>query len=967
MTALIEKASKKLQTWATMGPVKSLMHQSEIKEEIDSLHRDVDTCAHRFNIATHAGLHRNNNMALLREKDNADLRESLQRVLETVEGLKEIVATPGPGVQNIVQTIQEELQQPIDSLQERETLRQGMLQIYRQTKVLPPGNDLTGQVEKTSDQPVASGGDNDVYTGMWLGQFKVALKLYRALNRTPTARKRFEREVGLWRELQHPNICRLYGIVRLKDVIYSVSSWMENGDALSYINSTEQIIDRMGLLMDVQSGMEYLHTRNIVHGDLRAVNILIDDRGRACISDFGLSKVLEDVDRGSITSHHTEGAVRWHARELVAGDNDESSPISPETDVWSFGMLCLEIMTGERPYAHRRRDAEVIADLLSKRLPPRPVEQAVQTRGLTDDLWNMMLSCWSLDPRNRPRMKLIRVTMQMCMRGMVRPGIQLSKSPQPILAPLLSPTEPPTLHHIPPTRSATVEVKDQEEDILSFYDRIDFGDPSDLDTRLGLNAPGWDNRRLQSAPAEVSGFDQSEGENSCSSISSSLPSSVNSPMLRTRTPSFSSSVPIGPSPLLDFHGLDTKVVVRRNLEGRLLRATLAGLVEELLAHSQGYAEHDEFQDIFLTSYYLFNPKPEPLRDVIRLLLLRQTRAENDPSVLVEERVAIRHDIFSFLRKMLVERHGNAIDIPVLEDLRIFLESVTSPSSFVALAKDLSASIEALVRERKQTQLRSSTIASLGTRSIRQSEIEPDKLAFAMMLLEGNIYKRITPTDCVLYLMDQDSPTSIFHARILNNKIVNWVKRAILLPDQTSDRADTLRFFINTAFECRKLRNFSSMSAILAATNSPAISRLKKTVECLEGEPIVLETQTKLSAILNPNNNHHAYKELLPSVKHHCVPWLAVHLKDMKTFLQEHDREFMEGGQRLINFELYRALSEKISEILQYQGKHRDLDSAIVNFEPLTYLEGEVANTSLDADAEAALEARSEELLTLENS
>lgn len=48
---------------------------------------------------------------------------------------------------------------------------------------------------------------------------------------------------------------------------------MNNGDALTYINSTEEVIDRVRLLMDVQSGMEYLHRRNIVHGDLRAVRI----------------------------------------------------------------------------------------------------------------------------------------------------------------------------------------------------------------------------------------------------------------------------------------------------------------------------------------------------------------------------------------------------------------------------------------------------------------------------------------------------------------------------------------------------------------------------------------------------------------------------------------------------------------------------------------------------------------------
>lgn len=85
-------------------------------------------------------------------------------------------------------------------------------------------------------------------------------------------------------------------------------------------------------------------------------------------------------------------------------------------------MLCLEIMTGERPYAHRRRDAEVIADLLSMRLPPLPIEQVVQTRGLSDDLWKMMLSCWNFDPRKRPDMKSIRTTMQSNMAGMVSPG-----------------------------------------------------------------------------------------------------------------------------------------------------------------------------------------------------------------------------------------------------------------------------------------------------------------------------------------------------------------------------------------------------------------------------------------------------------------------------------------------------------------------------------------------------------------
>lgn len=70
---------------------------------------------------------------------------------------------------------------------------------------------------------------------------------------------------------------------------------MKNGSALKYINSTEEVIDRMIILGDVASGLEYLHARHIVHGDLRAANVLISDDGRACITDFGLSSLIEVV------------------------------------------------------------------------------------------------------------------------------------------------------------------------------------------------------------------------------------------------------------------------------------------------------------------------------------------------------------------------------------------------------------------------------------------------------------------------------------------------------------------------------------------------------------------------------------------------------------------------------------------------------------------------------------------------
>ena len=114
----------------------------------------------------------------------------------------------------------------------------------------------------------------------------------------------------------------------------------------------------------------------------------------------------------------------------------ELPPASPPTDVWSFGMLCLEIMTGQRPYAHRKKDTDVVQELIKYRLPPRPQGEEVLSRGLTDDLWLLMLSCWHLNPERRPTMGHIRIQMlRLSESPLVLPGtfaVQLHCSSLPL-------------------------------------------------------------------------------------------------------------------------------------------------------------------------------------------------------------------------------------------------------------------------------------------------------------------------------------------------------------------------------------------------------------------------------------------------------------------------------------------------------------------------------------------------------
>ena len=106
--------------------------------------------------------------------------------------------------------------------------------------------------------------------------------------------------------------------------------------------------------------------------------------------------------------------MRWQARELVV-DADEIGhhvSVSTATDIWSFGMTCLEILTGNRPYENRERDGKVIADLLAKKLPDRPSSEDVIYRGLTDSMWAFLLSVWNWDPSNRPSMTEVRAMLR---------------------------------------------------------------------------------------------------------------------------------------------------------------------------------------------------------------------------------------------------------------------------------------------------------------------------------------------------------------------------------------------------------------------------------------------------------------------------------------------------------------------------------------------------------------------------
>jgi len=205
----------------------------------------------------------------------------------------------------------------------------------------------------------------------------------------------------VWARLRHPHILPLVGICTLTDdMTYMISPWMHHGDIQSYLKRHPDV-DRLSLLVQVGEGLEYLHTKSIVHGDVRGPNVLISESGEACLADFGLSKPDEQGLYSYSTKFHTSGNQRWMAPELLLNETVRTTT----TDVFSFGRLIIEVLTGEHPFPDLN-EYQAISPIVKGALPNRPTGKAV-ARGLDNTVWALVKDCCSFKPHRRPTISVV--------------------------------------------------------------------------------------------------------------------------------------------------------------------------------------------------------------------------------------------------------------------------------------------------------------------------------------------------------------------------------------------------------------------------------------------------------------------------------------------------------------------------------------------------------------------------------
>ncbi|KAJ7646808.1 kinase-like domain-containing protein [Roridomyces roridus] len=283
--------------------------------------------------------------------------------------------------------------------------------------------------------PTCVGGFADVFRACH-GNKPVALKQMRYLLQKEELRRvnlRFCREALLWRELHHPYILPFVGIYRDSTVsLCMVSPWMEHGTVLAYLKEHgHSNVDK--LLFEAAQGLHYLHSQDIVHGDLRGANILIKEDCSACLSDFGLSSFTNLT--ASLRNSTGGGSIYWMAPELIYPERfGLAFSRTPASDVYAFACVCVELYTLRHPFGNLKETAALLAVINGER-PERPSGEPA----MSNMLWKFVSSYWVEDPVKRP-------TTAVVARNMAWPILRQQKAlppPPDVLEPSSSATLTP--------------------------------------------------------------------------------------------------------------------------------------------------------------------------------------------------------------------------------------------------------------------------------------------------------------------------------------------------------------------------------------------------------------------------------------------------------------------------------------------------------------------------------------------
>nr|XP_004231067.1 serine/threonine-protein kinase STY46 isoform X1 [Solanum lycopersicum] len=235
---------------------------------------------------------------------------------------------------------------------------------------------------------IASGSYGDLYKGTYCSQ-EVAIKILKSERLNTELQTEFAQEVYIMRKVRHKNVVQFIGACTSPPNLCIVTEYMSGGSVYDYLHKQRgsfKLPTVLKVAIDVSKGMNYLHQNNIIHRDLKAANLLMDENEVVKVADFGVARVKAQT--GVMTAE--TGTYRWMAPEVI-----EHKPYDHKADVFSFGVVLWELLTGKIPYEYLT-PLQAAIGVVQKGLRPTIPKHT------PPKLADLLETCWQQDPTSRP-------------------------------------------------------------------------------------------------------------------------------------------------------------------------------------------------------------------------------------------------------------------------------------------------------------------------------------------------------------------------------------------------------------------------------------------------------------------------------------------------------------------------------------------------------------------------------------
>lgn len=246
-------------------------------------------------------------------------------------------------------------------------------------------------------RPLGEGGMGEV----WLAKHtllprQAAIKsLHPQLLKNESVRVRFKNEAATLAKLQHRNIVALLDYTEDHEGAYLIMEYVDGRDLSDYITEINgpivepQLTDLFGQILE---GFEYAHSKKIVHRDIKPSNFIITSDGTVKVLDFGIAKMLDEVDMSLTKTGTRMGTVLYMSPEQVRGE-----PVDERSDIYSLGVTLFQMATGQCPYDSNTTEFHVYNQIVNDELPAATTIYP----GVSAGIESLIRKATSKNPANR--------------------------------------------------------------------------------------------------------------------------------------------------------------------------------------------------------------------------------------------------------------------------------------------------------------------------------------------------------------------------------------------------------------------------------------------------------------------------------------------------------------------------------------------------------------------------------------